>query len=185
MDESSWQPISAAQRRRQRRLGSMLRHEQQSIRMALATVMHHSYKVHTENGAPRSQTTATRAREGEVHEQHYGLRAQKRPLPGRGRRLLRRLPGRRCEQPRSVTWLPLVLLSSLCRRWLAATPSTTPRFTSSWKCLSRRRNRWSGCGGLRGGGWRGRRRSWRRSERRRAEGGGEGDDRAPDRGVFS
>ena len=26
---------------------------------------------------------------------------------GSGRRLLRRLPGRRCEQPRSVTWLPL------------------------------------------------------------------------------
>ena len=50
--------------------------------MALATVMHHSYKVHTENGAPRSQTTATRAREGEVHVQHDGLRAQKRPLPG-------------------------------------------------------------------------------------------------------
>ena len=59
----------------------MLRHEQQSIRMALATAMHHSFKVHTENGAPRSQTTATRAREGEVHEQHDGLRAQKRPLP--------------------------------------------------------------------------------------------------------
>ena len=39
----------------------MLRHEKQSIRMALATVMHHSYKVHTENGAPRGQTTATRA----------------------------------------------------------------------------------------------------------------------------
>ena len=39
----------------------MLRHEQQSIRMALATVMHHSYKVHTENGAPRGQTTGTRA----------------------------------------------------------------------------------------------------------------------------
>ena len=60
----------------------MLRHEQQSIRMALATVMHHSYKVHTENGAPRRQTTATRAREREVHEQHDRLRAQKRPLPG-------------------------------------------------------------------------------------------------------
>ena len=82
MDEFSGQPMSAAQRRRQRRLRSMLRHEQQSIRMALATVMHHSYKVHTEYGAPRSQTTATRASEGEVHEQHVGLRAQKRPLPG-------------------------------------------------------------------------------------------------------
>ena len=60
----------------------MLRHEQQSIRMALATAMHHSFKVHTECGAPRSQTTATRAREGEVREQHYGPRAQERPLPG-------------------------------------------------------------------------------------------------------
>ena len=60
----------------------MLRHEQQSIRMAVATVMHHSFKVHTENGAPRSQTTATRAGEGEVHEQQDGSRAQKRLLPG-------------------------------------------------------------------------------------------------------
>ena len=59
----------------------MLRHEQQSIHMALATVMHHSFKVHTEYGAPRSQTTPTRAREGEVREQH-SLRAQERPLPG-------------------------------------------------------------------------------------------------------
>ena len=60
----------------------MLRHEQQSIRIALATVMHHSYKVHTENGAPLSQTTVIRAREGEVHVQHDGVRAQKRPIPG-------------------------------------------------------------------------------------------------------
>ena len=50
--------------------------------MALATVMHHSFKVHTEYAAPRGQTTGTSAREGEVREQHYGLRAQKRPLPG-------------------------------------------------------------------------------------------------------
>ena len=48
----------------------------------LATVMHHSFKVHTEYGAPRSQTTATGAREGEVREQHYGLRALERPLLG-------------------------------------------------------------------------------------------------------
>ena len=84
MEESSGRPPmgGVARRRRERRLRSMLRHEQQSIRMALATVMHHSFKVHTAYGAPRSQTTATRAREGEVREQHYGLRAQKRPLPG-------------------------------------------------------------------------------------------------------
>ena len=69
----------------------MLRHEQQSIRMALATVMHHSFKVHTEYGAPRSQTTA-RAREGEVRELHYGLLAQERPLPGTRPALLEVLP---------------------------------------------------------------------------------------------
>ena len=44
---------------------SWFRHEQQSIRMALASVLHHSYdRVHTEYGAPHNQTTATRARRG-------------------------------------------------------------------------------------------------------------------------
>ena len=64
MAESSWQPVmGAAQRRRQRRLRSWWRHEQQSIAAALATVMHHSSgKVHTANGAPRSQKLATRPR---------------------------------------------------------------------------------------------------------------------------
>ena len=82
MDELSGQPMSAAQRRRQRRLRSMLRHEQQSIRMALATVMHHSYKVHTEYGAPRSQNTATRARGGgEVDEMKYTAKFRKTPPP--------------------------------------------------------------------------------------------------------
>ena len=53
MEESSGRPPmgGVARRRRERRLRSMLRHEQQSIRMVLATVMHHSFKVHTENGA--------------------------------------------------------------------------------------------------------------------------------------
>ena len=55
-----FQSSGAARRRRERRLRSRLRHEQQSIRMAMATVMHHSYKVHAENGAPRSQDNATR-----------------------------------------------------------------------------------------------------------------------------
>ena len=84
MEESSGRPPmgGVARRGRERRLRSMLRHEKQSSRMALATVMHHSFKVHTKYGAPRSQTTATKAREGEVREQHYGLRAQERPLPG-------------------------------------------------------------------------------------------------------
>ena len=60
---------------------SWLRHEQQSIRMALATVMHHSYsRVHTESGAPRSQTSATRARGGgERDEEKYTAKFRKTP----------------------------------------------------------------------------------------------------------
>ena len=55
----------------------MLRHELQSIRKALAMVLHHSYgRVHTQNGAPRSQSTATRAgARGESDEKKY------RPAP--------------------------------------------------------------------------------------------------------
>ena len=65
----------------------MLRHEQQTVRMALAAALHHSAgpreKVEKQqNGAPRGQKTAARAGEGEVHEQHDGPRAQNRPLPG-------------------------------------------------------------------------------------------------------
>ena len=84
MAESSWQPVmGAAQRRRQRRLRSWWRHEQQSIAAALATVMHHSSgKVHTANGAPRSQKLATRAEEEVEYEPHYALRGQKTPPPG-------------------------------------------------------------------------------------------------------
>ena len=84
MAESSWQPVTgAAQRRRQRRLRSWWRHEQQSIAAALATVMHHSSgKVHTANGAPRSQKLATRAEEEVEYEPHYALRGQKTPPPG-------------------------------------------------------------------------------------------------------
>ena len=42
----------------------MLRHEQQTVRMVLATVEHHSY------GALQGQTTATRTRE-EGHEEKH------------------------------------------------------------------------------------------------------------------
>ena len=62
---------------------SWFRHEQQSIRMALATVLHHSYdKVHTEYGAPRSWNTATRARRGgEVDEKKYTAKLRVTPPP--------------------------------------------------------------------------------------------------------
>ena len=56
---------------------SWFRHEQQTIRMALATVLQH-----TEYGAPRSQNTATRARgEGESHEKKYTAKFRKTPPP--------------------------------------------------------------------------------------------------------
>ena len=64
---------------RERRLRSAWRHEQPNVAMALAAASNHSAQ---QDGAPRSLRTATRAREGEVHEKHDGLRAQKRPLPG-------------------------------------------------------------------------------------------------------
>ena len=63
----------AARRRRQRRLRSWLKHERQSVAMALAKYTHH---------ASRGQTRA-RAREEVEHEKHDGPRAQKPPLPGR------------------------------------------------------------------------------------------------------
>ena len=42
MADSSGQPSGAARRRREWRLRSMLRHEQQTVRMALAAALHHS-----------------------------------------------------------------------------------------------------------------------------------------------
>ena len=50
-----------------------------SLAAALATASHHSAQPYA---APRGQTTGTKAREGEVREQYYGLRAPERPLPG-------------------------------------------------------------------------------------------------------
>ena len=87
MADSSGQPSGAARRRRERRLRSMLRHEQQTVRMALAAALHHSAgpkeKVEMQqNGAPRGQKTAARAREVEEQATHDGLRAQTAPPPG-------------------------------------------------------------------------------------------------------
>ena len=65
----------------------MLRHEQQTVRMALAAALHHSAgprdKVEMQqNGAPRGQKTAARAGEEVEHASHYGPRAQETPPPG-------------------------------------------------------------------------------------------------------
>ena len=64
-----------AQRRRERRLRSMLRHEQQTVRTALATPLHHSQgKVHAEYGALRGLMTITRAREEGHEDTHLASR---------------------------------------------------------------------------------------------------------------
>ena len=72
MAETSWRPVmGAAQRRRERRLRSWYRHEQQTVRMALATYSHHS--------ALRGQKTA-RAGE-EVNEVHFTATFRANPPP--------------------------------------------------------------------------------------------------------
>ena len=76
---ASGQPSGAAQRRRQRRLRSWWRHEQQSIAAALAAATHHSAQ---QNGALRSQRTATRAREEAGSETYYAPRGPKSLPPG-------------------------------------------------------------------------------------------------------
>ena len=84
MAESSERPNGGvARRRRERRMRSWFHHEQQSIRMSQATVLHHSYdRAHTEHGAPRSQNTATRALEGgESDEKKYTAKFRKTPPP--------------------------------------------------------------------------------------------------------
>ena len=73
--------MAESSERRERRMRSWFRHEQQSIRMPLATVLHHLHdRVHTEYGAPRSQTTATRVRGGgESNETKYSAQIRKTP----------------------------------------------------------------------------------------------------------
>ena len=70
----------SARRRRERRLRSWLRHEQQSIAAVLATVTHHSFdKVGTASGVLRNQKTATRTGKGEESEKKYTAKFRKTP----------------------------------------------------------------------------------------------------------
>ena len=71
----------SARRRRERRLRSWLRHEQQSIAAVLATVTHHSFdKVGTASGVLRNRKTATRNGKGE-DETHHTAKFRKTPPP--------------------------------------------------------------------------------------------------------
>ena len=72
----------SARRRRERRLRSWLRHEQQSIAAVLATVTHHSFsKVGTASGVLRNQKTTTRTGNGEEYETHFTAKIRKTPPP--------------------------------------------------------------------------------------------------------
>ena len=141
--DTSWQAVTGAQRRRQRRLRSWWRHVQQSIAAALATVMHHSSsKVHTARGAPRSQTTTTRAKEVEAHETHEALRRQQEPPQASSRSLDRRGATAACGTPqggwhqssrRRRSQMPLLKVPTLPR-----SHSSQP---ARWKTGGRRRRR--------------------------------------------
>ena len=84
MDDPSGRPPvgGVARRRRERRLRAQLRHEQQTVRMVLATVTHHSFQVGTAHDGLRAQKTVTSTKEVEERVPHAGLRAQKAPPPG-------------------------------------------------------------------------------------------------------
>ena len=74
--------VGSAKRKRVQRLRSWLRHEQQTVAIALAENLHHSTQRVTEpHNVPREPTKAS-AREGEVREAYDVLREQKPPLPG-------------------------------------------------------------------------------------------------------
>ena len=67
--------VGAAKRRRDRQLRAFHRHEQLTVRMELATALHHSAL------RPRSRVVEGPS-EGVELEKYVGPRAQKRPLPG-------------------------------------------------------------------------------------------------------
>ena len=77
--------MGAAQRRRQRQLRSFLRHEELSVKMAVARALHHS--------AQRVEAPS----EGVEGVTHSGLRAQKPPPPGKR-------PGRLAEHVPQGFW---------------------------------------------------------------------------------
>ena len=127
---ASEQPMSAAQRRKGRRLRSWWRHEQQSIAMAAAT--HHSAQ---QNGAPWSQTTATRVREEVEHVTNVAPRRQMAPPPWTRPGILAELGPQsndRRLQHSSQFALPTLGLPVLPPR----SPSSRPR---RWRPRGRRR----------------------------------------------
>ena len=108
--------ITAAMRRRQRRLRQFLRHKRLSVAMALKEKLHHT---------PRGQRLASSGRKG--HEEHDALRRQKPPPPQAFFRLYDEEdaewgarpgsvtdPGRRCGSSGS-SWSILQTLPPWCK----------------------------------------------------------------------
>ena len=135
----------AAMRRRQRRLRSMLRHERQSIAMALAERLHHSANVtglkHKEeveqHAAPRGPKTARAEVEEAVNATHDALRRQNTPPPGL------RSPGRREVTAARGTSQGTASQPSACRYWLGRWESRwTPPHSASSQPLHCTRGSW-------------------------------------------
>ena len=106
----------AAMRRRQRRLRSWWRHEQQSIAAVLATVSHHSYpQVDTAYDGLRAQRTVTSTGEVEAHEVNAAPRGQKEPPPGARPGILAELAPQRSDRSlrHSSGGGPLLVVASL------------------------------------------------------------------------
>ena len=147
MDESSCRPRmvdgdGAAKRRRQRRLRSWLRHEQQTVAAVLATVSHHSYpRVDTAHDGLRALKTVTSTREGVEHEKHVGLRAQKPPLPGvRPGSLLDPGPQRSDRTVRhSAGEVPLLVVASLADASADGVDAATLSFLTASALEARRK----------------------------------------------
>ena len=109
----------------------MLRHEQQTVRMAVAAALHHSAGPKEkqvelqQNGAPRGQKSAARAGKEVEHATHNGPRAQKSPPPGvrpgilpepgpqRSDRTVRRFAGAALPTP----GLPVLAALEVLRSW--------------------------------------------------------------------
>ena len=80
MDDPSGRPPAGgvAQRRRERRLRAQLRHEQQTVRMVLATVTHHSFQVGTAHDGP------TGTEDSHQHQGGGGASSARRPTGTEG-----------------------------------------------------------------------------------------------------
>ena len=125
----------------------MLRHEQQTVRMALAAAFHHSAgpleKVEMQqNGAPRGQKTAARAGKEVEYKKHAGLRAQKTPPPGERPDFLAEPGPQRSDRTvrRSSAETPLLVVASLAAAAADGVDAATLSFLMAQALEDRRKD---------------------------------------------